>query len=401
MSDTKKAGQETLKNMNRQIILNYLRENSETSRVDLAKQTKLSPTTVSAITSELVNRNLVKEIRIGESNGGRKPLMLDINPNARFVITIILTQKGAEFSILDLNYHKVEQKYISHVIEGSEVFMEVILSGLKEILGGFRYNADDICGLGISLPGVIDHKNGKILYSSKLHITDFDISTFIKENTGMKAYVFKDSDAGILGEFNAGVGGNYDSLAYISVEDGVGMSYINSGKLFHPSVGGGFELGHITIDSNGPVCRCGNRGCLGAMVSEQPILNKLKVLCEKGHETIIKEDFMSLSLADVVEYSNKGDKASRYVLGEQARILGTAIATVVNLFSPQLVLIGGPLSGCKWSFFEMLKDTVQDRALSIYSRNMDIKPAKLNNKSAQTGIASEIFAREIFKDVKL
>ncbi len=401
MSDTQKAGQETLKNLNRQIILNYLRNNSETSRVDLAKLTKLSPTTVSAITSELVERNLVKEIRIGESNGGRKPLMLDINPNAKFVITAVVTQKGAEFSILDLNYHKVEQKYIAHAVEGPEAFADIMLSGLKEMVGSFRYNAEDICGLGISIPGVIDHRNGKVLYSSKLQLTDFDISAFIKENTGMKAYVFKDSDAWILGEFNAGTGGVYDSLAYVSIEDGVGMSYINSGKLFHPSVGGGFELGHITIDSNGPLCRCGNRGCLGAMVSEQPIVDKLKVLCEKGYETIIEGDVMNLSIADVVEYSNKGDKASRYVLEEQARILGTAIATVVNLFSPQLVLIGGPLSGCRWNFLEIMKDTVRDRALPIYTRNMDIKPARLGKESAQTGIASEIFAREIFKDVRL
>lgn len=401
MSNIKKVNQETMKNLNKQMILNFLRQNGETSRIDLAKQMKLSPTTVSAITSELVKERLITETRIGESSGGRKPLMLGINPNARFVVTAILTQNGADISIIDLNYHRIVCERISEKLEGPDVVTKIILEALKSILDRFPYDLKDICGLGISIPGVVDHKNGKVLYSSKLHLHDFDISSIIKENTGIETFVFKDSDALILGEFSTGTGGNYDSLAYISIEHGVGMSYINSGKLFHPSIGGGFELGHITIDSNGPVCRCGNRGCLGAMVSEQPVLNKLKGLCEKGYENMLKGPIMDLSLSDVVEYSNRGDKACRYVLEEQARILGTAVATVVNLFNPQLVLIGGPLSRCSWGFMDVLRDTVRDRALPIYSRNLRIEPAKLSSESAFIGIANEIFTREIFKTVEL
>lgn len=401
MGSVKKVDQETLKNLNRQIILNYIRNNGEISRIDLAKHTKLSPTTISAITSELVGRKLVNETRVGESNGGRKPLMLGINPNARFVITVVLAHDGVEISIVDLNYHKVEYRYVPRSIAGPQAVEEIVLGSLEDVLSGFRYNTEDICGLGISLPGVVENKSGKILYSSKLRLNDFSIAPIIEKRTGIKTYVFKDTDALILGELNSYPGSAFDSLIYISVEHGVGMSYINSGKLFHPGIGGGFELGHITIDSNGPVCRCGNRGCLGAMVSEQPVLDKLKLLCEKGYDTIIEENIADLSLADIVEYSNKGDKACRYVLEEQARILGTAVASMVNLFGPQLILIGGPLSGCKWGFIEMVKDTVKDRALEIYSKGLEIKPARNARESAIMGIAGEIFSREIFKSVEL
>lgn len=401
MSTVRKVDQETMKNLNRQMILNFLRNNGETSRIDLAKKMKLSPTTVSAITSELVKEKLVLETRIGESNGGRKPLMLGINPDAKFAMTVILTQKGVDISIVNMSFQRIEHESISKRIEDPGTLEETLLKGFKDILGRFRYDKEDICGVGVSVPGVVDHKNGIILYSSKMRLEDYNISQLIKEITGIDVYVFKDTDALMLGEYDGGIGNIYSSVAYISIEDGIGMSYINSGKLFHPSIGGGFELGHITIDSNGPVCRCGNRGCLGAMVSEQSVLNKLKILSEKGYKTFIDGDIEKLSLSDVVEYSNKGDKLCIYVLEEQARVLGIAVATVVNLFSPQLVLIGGPLGGCRWGFMDVLEDTVKDRALSIYSRNLHIEPARHSSESALTGISNEIFNRQIFKTVDL
>ena len=198
---------------------------------------------------------------------------------------------------------------------------------------------------------------------------------------------------------NFGIASTYKNIVYIIVEDGVGMSYINSGKLFLPGYGGGFELGHITIDSNGSLCRCGNRGCLGTVVSEKPVLNKLEKLIEKGYKSDISIS-ETTSLKDIVEYSNNGDKAAKYVLEEQARLLGTAAASVINLFNPQLVVIGGPFSKCNWEFLSILKDTVRDRALETYSRGVEIEYAKLQEDSALIGMANDIFEKEIFKAIQ-
>lgn len=400
MGKIKKVDQETLKNLNRQIILNYIRKYREISRIDLSQYTKLSPTTVSAITSELIGKNLIAEIRIGESSGGRKPLMVGVNPDARFVITAILNQKEITYTIVDLSCHIVKKESISCDIDNQDAVKDVLQKSLDSILQKNKYDKSKICGIGVSIPGVVDHNNGKVLYSSKLHLKDFDIATIIESHTGIKSYLFRDSDALILGEYNYGIACSYKNIVYVNVEDGVGMSYINSGKLFHPGYGGGFELGHITIDSNGSLCRCGNRGCLGTVVSEAPVLNKLEKLIEKGYESDIRIT-KNTSLKDVVEYSNSGDKAARYVLEEQARLLGTATASVINLFNPQLVAIGGPLSKCKWEFLNILRDTVRDRALETYSRGVEIEYARLGDDSALIGMANEIFEKEIFKPVEL
>lgn len=396
MSNQNKMDQETLKNINRQFILNHIRKHTEVSRVDLTSYTKLSPTTVSTIIAELVAKKLVTELRVGESSGGRKPLMLGINPNARYVAGIILNQKEVDLSVVNINYEMVYKEHIVQKTGGSAEVLELLTGGIKKLISCCEDIKDDICGFGISIPGVIDHENGRVLYSSKLHLDNIDISSILDKNLGVKSYLFKDTDALILGESISGIGSASKNFIYINIEDGVGMSYIHSGNLLQPGYGGGFELGHITIDSNGPLCRCGNRGCLGAVVSEQPIISKLEKLCEKGYETIIGGDIKEFTLADIVKLSNKGDKACRYVLEEQARVLGTAVASVINLFNPQLIAIGGPLCKCTWGFLDILKDTVKDRALNIFCRDTEIDFARLGEESALIGMANEIFEREVF-----
>lgn len=400
MTKLKKIDQETLKSLNTQIILNHIHKHKEISRIDLAEYTKLSPSTVSALASDLIKSRIVNEIRVGESNGGRRPIMLGISPCAKYTITIILTHKGVKYSLIDLNCEKVYEKHVSCENHSESSVISCLLKCIEDIGERYAEKMKKVCGIGISLPGVIDHEDGKVLYSSKLFLKNLDLSSKIREKTGINCYVYKDTDALILGEHEFGVGRSYKNFVYIIVENGVGMSYISSDKLFKPGYGGGFELGHITIDSNGPTCLCGNRGCLGTMVSEAAILSRLEKLVEKGIKTGIKS-INSLGIADVVELSNRGDRAASYVLEEQAKLLGVALASVINILNPQLIAIGGPLSKCKWGFIDLLSDVVRDRALEIYSKNVKIDFAELGDDSALVGMANDIYEKVIFKPVEL
>lgn len=400
MSKLNKFDQEVGKNLNRQIILNYIRKYNEVSRVELTEHTKLSPTTVSAITSSLLQERIIQELRIGESSGGRRPLMLGINPEAKFVITLILTREKAEFSLVNLNYETVYTGSFSCDICDGQKAEEVLKSAVDQLLKNNPDTAGKICGMGISIPAVVDRANGRVLYSSKLKLRDFDIASVVKQHTGLKCFLFKDTDAFILGEYNFGIGKSVKNFIYITIENGVGMSYIHDRKLFHPGYGGGLELGHVTANVGGKVCRCGNRGCLGTMVSETPALDRIQEYLSSGYESEIK-DLAHIKLPDIVMSSNKGDKVCRLVLEEQAGFLGTAIANVINLLNPELIAIGGPLTKCNWGFLEIIRDTVQEKALDIYCRNMEIEFAKLGGESALLGMADEIIKSEVFKPVEI
>lgn len=396
----RKIDQETQKILNRQIILNCIRKYKEISRIDLAQYTNLSPTTVSVITSELIKSRIVEELRPGESNGGRRPIVLGISRDYNYVITVVLTHKGVKYTLVNLNCQIVEQKQVECDVTSERAVVEVILKCIEDIKGRYSNIMDKVCGIGISVPGVVDHEEGIVLYSSKLRLRNARIAKVITASTGIECFIYKDTDALILGEHNFGVGIGCKNFVYIIVENGVGMSYISSDKLFKPGYGGGFELGHITIDSNGPSCSCGNRGCLGTMVSENAVISRLEKLVEKGFDTGIK-NAGSLKLMEVVEYSNNGDRAARYVLEEQARLLGIAAANVVNILNPELIAIGGPFSKCSWGFKELLNEVVKDRSLDIYNKNVKIEFAMMGDDSALLGMANDIYNKKIFMPAEI
>lgn len=399
MSKLKKVDQEILKTLNRQIVLNCIRQHREISRIDLAQYTKLSPTTISTITSELVEKNMINELRIGESSGGRRPIMFGINPQAKYVISIVLTEKEAVCTLINLDFSILKKERLDYKVQNGQETIQVIFQCIDKIMEQFEGDQSDICGIGLSMPGIVDSKTGRVLYSSKLYLEDANLVQMIDERFGIKSFIFKDTDALILGENNFGFGKQYKNFVYLIIENGVGMSYINQGKLFISGYGGGFELGHTTVDIHGPVCTCGNRGCLATLVSEGPAIKKLQQLMDNGLESTI-HDTSQLTLKDLVKFSNDGDTLAKYVLEEQAELLGTAIANVINLFNPELVVLGGPLSECKWGFLDKVRNTVIIKALTIFTNNIQIEFSKLGIESALKGMAYDIYKKEIFKSVR-
>lgn len=398
MAKMKKADQEMLKRLNRQIVLKNIRKHGEISRAELTQYTKLSPTTVSLITSELIDKKIVMELGIGESSGGRRPVMLGINPNARFVISIILKPKEVIYALLNLDCIVVKEWNIKQNIVGEENVKNILARCLHDIFDEYGEFEGKIVGIGISIPGIVNNQDGCILYSAPLELKEFEMIEFIKrQKNNMDCFVFKDTDALILGEHKFGIGRHYNNFAYIMVEDGVGMSYINSGNLFQPSNIGGFELGHMTIDLNGPICRCGNKGCLGTIISENYIVNSYKEkLKEKGEEGIDDE----LRLEDIIARSNGGDIVAKEILKEQARILGIGIANVLNMINPEMIAIGGPLSKCEWNYLDIVLDTGRNTALKFYNDGINIKFTTKGILSALAGMANYVFEKKIFSPIE-
>lgn len=393
MSKFKKLDQEMLKKLNRQVVLNYIYKNRKASRTELAQYTKLSPTTISIITSELIDRGLVVDLGIGESSGGRRPVILGINPEARYAISIVLKPKGVIYALVDLECNIIGMKEIKCSLKGIDRVKEALAECIQDILSTYENIKPKITAIGISAPGIIGN-DGCILYSAPLKIKDFDIVGFLKEQVyDVDCFIFKDTDALILGEYNFGIGDEYKNFVYIMVEDGVGMSYIHGGKLFRPSNMGGFELGHMTIDIDGPICRCGNKGCLGTAISEDYIVQKYNSQSESSDEELI--------LQDIVLLSNQGDDIARQLLMQQANILGIGIANILNMFNPRLIVIGGPLNQCTWDYLDIVSKKAHSIALDVYRDNINIQYTSLGNRSAIMGMANDIFERKIFKPVEI
>jgi len=395
----KKADKDTIKFLNRQTVLNIIRKHNEISRADLTEKTKMSPTTISAITSELVVNGLIREIRVGESSGGRPPLIFGINPVAAFSINLRVTPSGALVAIVNLANEIVYKKEIILPVYNEESLQELLETSIKSALDNFPYDLELIQGIGISFPGLIDYRGCKIIFSASLHVKNFDVQQAIDKVLTKKVYIYKDTDALLLGEYYFGIEESFKDVIYILVENGVGMSYLYSGKLFRLPEGG-FELGHITIDTEGDLCRCGNKGCLGTMVSEVPAQKKLSELLDKGVESKVSQAG-SLRYEDIMKLYKEKDIACTMVITEQINLLGTAISNMVNIFNPQLVVLGGPLVVGGEELRENLKNIIDKKALSTFSQKTKLKLSALGDSSALLGMSHEIFSDKVYKFIDI
>lgn len=387
MGRLKKADQEMLKSFNRHLVFNYIRRNNAVSRAEITEKTQLSPTTVSIIVSELLEDNLILNLGVGRSSGGRKPLMLGVNPKAKYVISIILRPKRVTYALVDLGCNIVERHDIEFFTRGKESAQEILEQCINELFAEHKGIEDKLTGVGISIPGIINN-DGTVLYSASLDIKMFEVMKLMKERVYDTDYfVFKDTDALILGEKNFGKGKAYSNFAYIMVEDGIGMSYVSGKELFKPSSVGGLELGHMIIDPNGPLCRCGTRGCLGTTVSEDYIVCEYKKMSKKSDE--------KLRLEDIVLLSNQGDNVAKSVLKRQAGTLGLAIANILNMFNPEMIIVGGPISKCKWNYLDVVSTKACDMALDIYRDDINMVFSELDDTSALIGMANDIFEKAV------
>jgi Transcriptional regulator/sugar kinase len=391
-----KADKETLKNNNKMLILCKLRQ-GDLSRTELSVSTGLSNSTVSVLVSELVSSNLIFEKRYANSSGGRRQVILSINPEAAYTLLVKIVPGVLEVSFINLELKiNNRKKFYFHDGGARESGEEALLSALERGLIWIRQEngrlLDKTAGVGISIPGLVDHSSDIILYSSLLNIRKMDISGLLTARLGKPVYVFKDTDAMAMGEYAINELSNSESYMFILVDSGFGLSFMNKGEILQLNRSG-LELGHLRLQENGPRCRCGRSGCVEAFVSESSALRQLELIQEKQGSR--QYDISAMRYSDIVEESNRADGICRGVLRCQAGYLGAAIAIGVNIFAPNTVLLAGPLSKAKWEFYPIVREAFAENVLDIFS-NTRIEFSTAGEQASLIGMASKIFDTEFF-----
>lgn len=387
-----KADKDTLKKMNKQLILSKLR-NGNLSRTELAESTNLSHSTVSNIVLEMVNEGIIYEVSVAESSGGRKPIILSINPTAACTLLIIITKKIIRASLTDLKSNIIYEKSCEANIYDNISFRESILNILDIIINENKTMISKIVGIGISIPGLIDHSTEKIIYSSILGVKNLNIKEIITEKLKKPIYIFKDTDALMLGESKLNNFSKYKSYIYVWVDTGVGLSFMLNGNLLELKRSG-LQIGHIKFQPNGPKCSCGKKGCVESFISESAVLRELKKRA-KSDSFNSYDEIDKMRLIDIVNESNKGNKLCKKVLSMEGEYLGRLIGDLLNLFAPDMVLIGGPLSNIEWDIHKIIKGSMLRNALDIF-RDTEIKFTSTGYKSCFIGMSERILEKEFY-----
>ena len=251
-----------------------------------------------------------------------------------------------------------------------------------------------VAGVGVGSPGPLNQLTGMLYFTPNMPGWDnYPLGGNLAKKTGMKVIVDNDANVAALGEYQFGAGKGTRTMILLTLGTGIGGGVIIDGKVLNgPDVTAG-EVGHIVINPDGPKCGCGNHGCLEAYCGTAGILSRAWAELEKPHAvSVLREwigdDQLKLTPAMLTKAAEQGDGIAISVLRETGRLLGVGIASLTNLFAPDMVLLGGGIAGAGEFIFRSVREEVEKRAMAPNNKRVKILPAKLGNTAGLVGAAA-------------
>ncbi|ASN04153.1 ROK family transcriptional regulator [Virgibacillus necropolis] len=375
-----------MKSVNKSIILNKIRIAEPISRAQIAKETELTPPTVSSIVKELIEQGIVRESVLGVSQGGRKPTMLLINSDAFYVIGVDAGPETVECILADLS-GKIIDRTASRISKPitNEQFATIIKESIHKII---PTNQDKIIGIGVGMHGVVDVETGTTLVAPNLNLTNVPIKAELEKEFNLIVRVENDARAMALGESWFGGHGDVDSMVAVNLGRGVGAGVVIKGKLYHGAQDLAGELGHMTIDINGEICECGNRGCLQTFATGAAIVRRARKEIKNTPNNLTPEEIFRLAKTD--------DEAYIKILQDSGIIIGVGLTNLIHLINPEKIVLGGGVLNSAEFILPAIKQTIDQRALTPGAKRTEVSVTKLGENATLLGAISllliELFA---------
>ncbi len=392
-----------MKKMNTSLVLNTIREDGPISRADIARKTKLTPATITNITSELIKYNLILEAERGLSSGGRKPVMLRINSNGYYVIGIYIGSKNVDIIIADLNADIIYSNSIENdsTMSGEEVLAKII-SKVKQWLQG--HTDKKILGIGVGVHGLVKSQEGILVYAPNLGWENLPIKNKLEQALKLPVFIDNDVRTMTLGESWFGLAREVSNFIFVYIGYGIGGSIVIDNQLYRGMAEGAGEIGHTTIEANGPKCSCGNYGCLQSLASEQAMLSSIKKRIAEGRESIIckwiDNDICRISPGIIVKAALQNDELALEVIKEKSKYLGIGIANLINTFNPSLVIINGRVSQLDRVVLDCIQEEVKKRSLKHMQHSTSITFSRLNEEAVLKGAVALVLS-ETFQNPEI
>ena len=335
-----------IKETNRKKILKLLLEKDEITKLDISRELDISITTVSTNISELKKIGIVEDVRSLESTGGRKAMAIKLNENCKYGLGIALTPRHVKLSLINLRSEDVELLRIRHDNNSIEDIINIVSYNIQSLLEKNNVKADQLLGIGISIPGTVDTQNGIIKNCYLLNIKDFNIKEKF-EYLNVPIYVDNEANLSAYYEY-LNKKDIVDNLLYVSITDGLGLGIIINGRIYRGSNNSSGEMGHMKINLDGKECKCGAKGCLEAYASKNAILDEYN-------------DKAKSKISDIEEFEKLCDSLDEIaldVLKEYISILGVGISNLTMILDPNSIVIGGEINNLIDRNLNYLKETI-------------------------------------------
>jgi glucokinase-like ROK family protein len=380
------------------LVLRLIRQHGPLARVAIARRTGLSRTTVSSIVDGLLAEGVVRE---GETlsaapSGGRRPTLVHFNESAGIILGVDFGRTHFTLLATDLHAHIIARKSgPCDTNLGPDVLLQRLISEIRQLVNEHHLDWDRVVGAGMGIPGPVDATLNMLVRPPRMAGWDMvDVTGILRVALGVPVLLNNDANLGALAEGRYGEAVGASNYVYVKVGTGIGCGLVIDGKIYRGSSGVAGEFGHFTIDKDGPLCACGNRGCLEAVAGAPQIVRMaLQAGFGQGEataRTLSDDEDPEVDVADVIQAALSGDMACQAAVGRAAELIGIAMAGLVNLINPSVILLYGSVARADELLLGPIREAIHKRSLLAASRMVRVQTSALGDSAIALGAATMV-----------
>jgi glucokinase-like ROK family protein len=385
------------------LVLDTIRLHGSASRGDVARQTGLARAAVSQRVASLISVGLLQENGVGQSTGGRPPRGLRFRSEAGHILVADLGATSIDVAIADLSDRIIAHaKEPADIAKGPEAVLSRVDSMFNDLYASTTEPIGRLWGLGLGIPGPVEFSTGRPIAPPIMPGWDgYPIRERFEARHRSRVWVDNDVNVMGIGEWRSGVSQGHLNVVWVKIGTGIGAGLISDGLPHRGAQGAAGDVGHIQVVDEGVVCRCGNIGCLEALAGGAALARDAELAARSG-----KSDWLAAALEreghltaeSVARGARHGDPSSVELLQRSGRLIGHMLASVVNLFNPSLIVIGGGVARAGDVLLATIRETVYRRSLPLATRELQVLPTSLGDMAGVVGaaamVADQLFARE-------
>lgn len=390
--------QALVREMNLSTVLRYLQESAPLSRARLADLTGLNKTTVSSLIEELIERGLVHQVGLDTSGGGRPGTLLELDPQAGHIIGLELSVDFITVILTDFVGNVVwrRQQEIaddSATLENQQAAIAYALDLVQRARAASQEMGARLLGLGLTLPGMVDVESGELLFSPNLQWRNVPLGQIFSESVGARVFVDNDATAAALGEHLFGVARWAQNFIFLVAGVGLGGGLFLNGDLYRGAGGIAGEIGHtnVSMNRNRP-CRCGNRGCWEAFGNKYSLVERVRALLEVGQSSLVSQlmarQNAPLTFSIITQAADAGDAVALEAFAETGAVIGTGVANLINIFNPEMIVVGGTMSAAGQHLLPSIQKVVKEHALDEMLQQVQIVLSAFGSDASVMGAAA-------------
>ncbi|SFG40444.1 ROK family protein (putative glucokinase) [Pontibacter chinhatensis] len=376
------------KNVNqKRSIVSYFANVGNATIAELCKEFTLSAPKVTSLLNDLISDGLVRDYGKVGSTGGRKPNLYGLAPDAGFFLGIDVKNNSVNIGLTDLQKNLVKiEEHVPYLLNNSEESLAELCNIIKGFIAGLSIPKSKIWSMGINLSGRINYATGHSY--SFFHFQEEPLSRILEEEIGIKVYLENDSRAMAFGEYSNGSVDNYKHVLFLNLDHGLGSGIIMNGQLYYGKSGYSGEFGHMPVFDNEILCHCGKKGCLETEASGWALVRMFKEKVAEGSSTLVmrnKHNLDDVSLESIIDAANNDDVLAIELIAQIGEKIGKTLAGLINIFNPELVVLGGSMAATGEYIRLPIKSAVNRYSLSLVNNDTTFQISSLGNRSGVIG----------------